>query len=278
MIHNFAILLTCFNRKETTIKCLSALYSQEHTADMDVFLCDDASTDGTGDAVRKQFPQVNVIEGNGKLFWNRGMLKAWQTAKSNKDYDAYIWLNDDSILYDGSIQSMIDSAHELDYNAIICGEFKTSKGKFSYGGKDKERKPIPPNGTYQPLYYLNGNCVLVPRYAVEKIGLLDPMFLHSTGDYDYGFRAQKAGIKVVTTKEYIGECEENPNAECRDRKDGLTVIGRFKRLYSPFGYNPIMAFRYNCRHWGLKEGVRIFLRLHYHNILSDNLFHKLIKR
>lgn len=278
MIQNFAIILTSFNRRETTLQCLAALYAQQYTADMDVFLCDDASTDGTANAVREQFSQVNIVSGTGNLFWNRGMLRAWQAAKGHKDYDAYLWLNDDAILYDEAIQKMLDTSREQQDKAILCGEFQSGNGTFSYGGKDMHGKPILPNGRCQTVYYLNGNCVLVPRHAVEKIGLLDPMFLHATGDFDYGFRAQEAGIPVLTTKEYVGKCEENPNAKYRDRKDGLSLPARFKRLYSPIGYNPIVAFRYNYRHWGLKQGLYVFLRLHYHNLLPDSLFHKLTNR
>ena len=85
-----AVLLTCFNRKATTLRCLEQLNKQNITASMDVFLCDDGSTDGTSDAIKKLFPQVYIIRGSGNLFWNRGMLTAWRKACETKDYDAYI--------------------------------------------------------------------------------------------------------------------------------------------------------------------------------------------
>ena len=60
-----AVLLTCFNRKATTLRCLEQLNKQNITASMDVFLCDDGSTDGTSDAIKKLFPQVYIIKGSG---------------------------------------------------------------------------------------------------------------------------------------------------------------------------------------------------------------------
>ena len=68
MINNYAVILTCFNRKDTTLRCLRQLYQQKKSSRMDVFLCDDASTDGTSEAIRKEFPQVHVVIGNGNLF------------------------------------------------------------------------------------------------------------------------------------------------------------------------------------------------------------------
>ncbi len=48
--------------------------------ELSVYLVDDGSSDGTGDAVRQAYPSVSVIRGDGTLFWNRGMRKAWEDA------------------------------------------------------------------------------------------------------------------------------------------------------------------------------------------------------
>ena len=273
MIKNIAILLTCYNRKNTTLHCLENVFLQKIAAHIDVYLCDDASTDGTSDAVKKHFPQVNIIEGNGNLFWNRGMLKAWQAASYSKHlYDAYIWLNDDTILYDGAIQELLDCSSMKKDESIICGAFCDLEKKFSYGGRSMEGNPIIPNGCMQSVYWLNGNCVFIPNVVVNKIGLLDSMFQHHLGDYDYGLRAIEAGICIVSTRKYIGECIPNVIKNTRSRKDGLSVFGRFKRLYSPMGSNPIILFRYTLRHFGLKKALSIFLALHWNNLLSDRIY------
>ena len=48
----------------------------------EVFLVDDGSSDGTGIVVKEMFPEITVIQGNGKLFWNRGMFYAWDAAST----------------------------------------------------------------------------------------------------------------------------------------------------------------------------------------------------
>ena len=74
----FAVLMTCFNRKEKTINCLNNLFNCFFGVphDFDVYLVDDASTDGTVAAVRSKFPSVNIINGSGDLYWNKGMFLA----------------------------------------------------------------------------------------------------------------------------------------------------------------------------------------------------------
>ena len=63
-----AALLTCFNRKDKTITCLNSVLNIIPTCH--VYLVDDASTDGTSEAIKQNFPQVNIIQGNGNLFWS----------------------------------------------------------------------------------------------------------------------------------------------------------------------------------------------------------------
>ena len=123
MIKRYAVLLTCFNRKEVTLRCLEQLHAQKTEAAMDVFLCDDGSSDGTFDAVRGHFPNVRVFKGTGNLFWNRGMLASWKKARETKDYDAYIWLNDDTFLYDDALTELLDCSRTATIKASSAAPF-----------------------------------------------------------------------------------------------------------------------------------------------------------
>ena len=92
-----SVLLTCHNRKEKTLICLRKLFEQDvRNVEFDVFLVDDGCTDGTAEAVREEFPKIHIIQGDGSLFWNRGMCLAWEEARKNGAHDAVLWLNDDT--------------------------------------------------------------------------------------------------------------------------------------------------------------------------------------
>ena len=110
-IPKIAVLLTCHNRKKKTLQCLNALNIQEGLEvdyNIEVFLVDDGSFDGTAEAIVACFPNVHIIQGNGNLYWNQGMRLAWDTAAKTKDYDFYLWLNDDTILDKDAIINLID--------------------------------------------------------------------------------------------------------------------------------------------------------------------------
>jgi len=92
-----AALITCHNRRAQTLACLEALYQNALSQDysLHVILVDDGSTDGTGEAVRELYPSVEIIRGDGNLYWNKGMYRAFGHAMET-GFDAYLWLNDDT--------------------------------------------------------------------------------------------------------------------------------------------------------------------------------------
>lgn len=95
---------------------------------MDVYLTDDGCTDGTPEAVRQQFPQVHIIHGDGNLFWNRGMYTAWQEA-AKKDYDFYLWLNDDTFVYPDMLSALLHASQQKENKAIIVGPTQSADHK-----------------------------------------------------------------------------------------------------------------------------------------------------
>ena len=110
-----AVLLTCFNRKEKTLRCLQNLKEQTlpDNVVVTVVLVDDGSTDGTGDAVSKNYPDVNLIRSEGNLFWNQGMRLAWNTALQQRDYDYYLLMNDDTEIYSDAIMRLLVVEKEI---------------------------------------------------------------------------------------------------------------------------------------------------------------------
>jgi GT2 family glycosyltransferase len=261
---NIAVLITCHNRKEKTINCLKALFNQiglGHEFLINVFLVDDACTDGTSEAIQYQFPEVNIIQGNGNLFWNRGMHLAWETAAANKDFDYYLWLNDDTFLYDNAILTLLQFKYP---NSIVTGTTQSQINyNPTYGGYIiMSMNVISPNENYQQCDYSNGNCVLVPNYVYEKVGNLDPIFHHALGDFDYSLRASKMGIEIYVAPHFIGFCENHENIP-KWRSNSLNFINRLKNLYTPLsGCQPPEYFIFDNRHNGLFNACIHFISIH----------------
>lgn len=247
-----AVLITCYNRVNTTLRCLQKLFAQTNLNDysLDVWLVDDASPDGTGEKVKKAFPQVNMIQSNGGLFWCKGMHLAWSKAANNYDYDFYLWLNDDVILKEDSIYHILN-----DYDicqSVVVGTFASdySETDVSYGAtRTLPNDSFPQKGTSG----MNGNCVLVPRDVYLKVGKICSKYHHQYGDYDYGWQLRKKGFEYYSSSRILGVCPQEPNRYFHLK--GVSFWGRIKLLFNPKGYSLHDAFLYKKRNWGLFRAV-----------------------
>lgn len=255
-----AVIMTVHNRCAQTIACLQKL--SEEKQQCDIYLTDDGCTDGTAAAVRNSFPQVTIVEGDGKLFWNRGMRKAWEVA-ARRDYDFYLWLNDDTIIRKGFIDVLLKCSRSEEDKSIICGAVVSSKDnlKISYGGFTSKIKLLPISDNKQSCIFASGNILLIPSYVYNKVGNLDYYYHHALGDFDYEGRARKKGIKIIQAPGYLGYCEKHANIPVwRDINNN--IFKRIKFLYSPLGRNPMEFLRFDYRHHGIGMAIVHFFTIH----------------
>jgi GT2 family glycosyltransferase len=226
-----ACLLTCFNRRDKTLSCIGDLVGLEADGiSLDIFLVDDASEDGTGNAVEEAYPEVNVIRGDGGLYWNGGMRLAWSIALNNDDYDFFLWVNDDCRIYRNTLDEMIFDYRCLvergeSVGAVVSSMIDPRTKEVSYGGRCSVRDDDPlmmgevltPNGKPQKCDFINGNFTLIPMHVVSSIGILSASYTHSMGDFDYGLRAIRNGWQSWVASHAGGECI--PNATVGSYKD-----------------------------------------------------------
>lgn len=236
-----AILIATFNRKEKTLACLKKVFNQENLEGFkyEIFLTDDASTDGTEKEARALYPNVNIYKGTGALFWAGGMRSSWNEAIKG-DFDYFLLLNDDTFLFKDSIAKLIQSNlefHKLKaVESISIGTTKDIEtNMISYGGRKFYSKYTPksylvnPNNVNQACDVAEANIMLVPKKIVQKIGILSEKYTHSIADLDYTLRAIKAGFKVVVAPGFFGTCT---NDHGKSWKSGATRLSdRVKYLY-----------------------------------------------
>jgi len=260
---SIATIITCHNRKEKTLTCLTKLMNQNviNDIELNVYLVDDGSTDGTGDAVKQNFPKVNVLRGDGTLYWNGGMRFAFFEALK-KDYDYYLWLNDDTFLHSDAIKLLLKTSNvkqQEGKDVIVTGTIiDIDTEKVNYGGRNIKSK-------FQPLKFIqlesntepqqcdtfNGNVVLIPRNVKKEIGNISSEYSKQhSGDLDYGLRAKYAGINTWVAPGVIGKCSSNSiDGTIFDKS--LSLKERRKKMRTPQGVPPAKEWMvFTRRHAG----------------------------
>lgn len=262
-MNNLIALMTCHNRREKTVQSIGHFFSCDLPKGVvrKLVLVDDGSTDGTAEAVRATFPEAVVERGDGSLFWNRGMMRAWERARTMAP-DYVLWLNDDTMLCPHALATLFSTDAQIRQQTgqpgIVVGSTADCKtGQLTYGGHiaPKRWKPF----TYQRVWHesepvechaMNGNVVLIPMQIVMSVGNLDPVFEHAMGDTDYALRARGMGHRLFVAPGIVGHCSNNP-ASNTYLDASLPLPVRWKKMMARKGLPPRSWWHFTRRHAGL---------------------------
>ncbi|WP_158602630.1 glycosyltransferase family 2 protein [Proteiniphilum sp. X52] len=252
---NIAVLLTCHNRKIKTIDCLSSFFKATIPTEyeLDMFLTDDGSSDGTGEAVKSLFPQVKVLKGDGNLFWAGGMRLAWKTAMDEKSYDAYLLINDDVVLCPDFFVHLLETeAYSLAHTGkrgIYSGATTDDEGRVSYGGSVIKKnhfimtaQKLEPASQPQRCEFTNANVLWISADVVDEIGIFSEKYTHAIADFDYSLQAVKKQIPVWLAPHVCGVCNYDHGKKWKD--SAVPLKERIAWMKSPKGlaYNEYMYY------------------------------------
>lgn len=177
----------------------------------------------------------------------------------------FLWLNDDTFLFEDCIIKLLEESNNYDDKSIIIGAtLDSDKQKITYSGWNGHHMLRDLTGE-RKVDHFNGNIVLIPREVYEKIGKNDPYYRHALGDFDYGLRATKAGINSIVYRQALGICDEHETIP-KWKNSNLPLIQRWKALYSVGGNgaNPNEFFYYQHRHRGIATACLTYLSNHLH--------------
>jgi GT2 family glycosyltransferase len=206
-----SVVVLNWNGKKHLEVCFEALRAQTF-GEFNVFLVDNASTDGSVEFVREKFPEVNLIV----LEENMGFAGGVNAGIRGSDGDFIALLNNDTRVVPGWLEAL--------YNGIVKDEkigFCASKMIFYYtpdvinsAGDGYRVDGIPfsrgigekDTGQYEKEEYVFGACAgaaLYSRKMLEDIGLFDEDYFESMEDVDLSFRAQLAGYRCLYVPEAV---------------------------------------------------------------------------
>lgn len=200
------IVIPVHNRKEFTKNCLLSLRKQTYQ-NFKTVIIDDGSTDGTAEMLANDFPEVQVIKGDGNLWWTAATnLGVKYALENNADY--VLTLNNDTIAIEDFLEKMIYWADKTPNSLLGAFAIDADTKKPVYGGEiinwkwanSKFLLDILPKEQWHGLHevtHFPGRGLLIPIEVFKKIGFFDEKhFPHYAADYDFTHRAIRAGYRV----------------------------------------------------------------------------------
>jgi GT2 family glycosyltransferase len=212
------VIVVAYQSRDLVRACLRSL--EQHPpqrAGLDVTVVDNASGDGTADAVRAEFGWVEMIE----LDDNVGFSAANNLVLRGTDAEFVLLLNPDTEVRAGSLDHVLDAMSERPEVAVAGPRLVLRDGTFDHAAKRSFPSPLaalahftglghteyraPELGERDSGYVeaVNGAFMMVRREALHQVGLLDEGYWLYMEDLDWCARFQQAGWRTW----YEGEAE-----------------------------------------------------------------------
>ena len=252
------IVIPVFNRKEFTRECLLSLQAQTNTA-FRTIVVDDGSTDGTDQMLAEEFPGVEVVTGDGNLFWtaavNRGIRRALALGATR-----VMTLNNDVVVDPRFVEQMLLDAGRHPNAVLGALELDAATGEPIYGGerlsfRTNTRRdllaelPADRRHGLHEVTYLPGRGLLIPKAVIDKVGLFDEKRLpHYLADFDYTSVARRAGFPNYCNYDARLSTYPEESGQTITRR-GRSLKGYYQHLFGIRGGGNLLNFT----HFALKN-------------------------
>lgn len=197
--------------------CLESIYRNTIKINCEIFVVDNASTDGSLEMVRKEFPQVKLVENKSNL----GFAKANNQAISKSSGMYILLLNPDTIVQKDAFQNMIEFMDTHPQTGVVgskvlyadgslqlsCGHFPSLRTEFFHSTLLGEIFPKSPfignfrmsnwdHSSVREVDWVSGSCLLVRKAVITDVGLLDEAIFMYAEDIDWCYRIKNAAWKI----------------------------------------------------------------------------------
>lgn len=198
-----------YEGKGVVLQALASLSAMSYPA-FDLILVDNASSDGTGDAVAGAYPSVEQI----RLEENRGSSGGYAAGFRHawkEGYDYVLLLNNDIEVEPDMLDQLVAVAENDPSVGCVgpkCRFFSERDRLWSAGGILRFRESVTRERGYgeidrgqydsdEEVDYVNGCAILVRREALEAAGQWDPIFFICVDDADFCTRVKAEGFRCV---------------------------------------------------------------------------------
>lgn len=218
----FSVIVISYNTRDMTLACLASIYAQTN-GDFEVVVVDNASTDGSAEAIGAEFPQVTLIAER----VNHGFAPAHHVAVPQCRAPWLLLLNPDTVVLDGALDTLMSFRRQRpeagiwggrtvfadgSLNPASCWRRQTLWSLFCRASGlaitfnnsalfNPEAYGDWPRDAVREVDIVTGCLFLISRETWNRLGGFDPVFVMYGEEADLCLRARKIGLRPAITPE-----------------------------------------------------------------------------
>ncbi len=224
MSADLAVVIVTWNVRELVLQALRSLFAdlEQHQLSALVYVVDNASADGTAQAIQQVFPDVRLIASPENLGFGRGNNRAIREILALPDApDVVYLLNPDTITQPKATRALYAALLANERCGVVGAQLFYGDGSFQHGAFAfpglrqiwVEFFPTPGrliegrfNGRYpRKLYergvpfavdFTLGATMMLRRSVIEQVGMFDEDFFMYCEEIDWAWRIRRAGWDI----------------------------------------------------------------------------------
>lgn len=281
---DLSIVIVSYNTRQLTCECLSSIYGSEPQMQFEVLLFDNASDDGSAEAVERLFPEVRVILSDTNVGFAAANNVAVEAALGNW----VLLLNPDTQVLDKGITKLFHYAVTAEDRAIYGGSSMKPNGLVDFRScwaapslwgltmralgissmarhsrlLNPEEMPEWDRDSVRHVGVITGCFLMLKKSVWRELDGFDVDYFMYSEETDLCFRAHKKGIARVFYPHarvlHIGGASE------RSKPHKTIKLFRGKRLYFEKNFSKIAS-----AYASLVLCIHVLLRLVAHKTLSS---------
>ncbi len=209
---DISFVIVNWNTKNLLLDCLKSIYETVKDISFEIFVVDNASTDGSVEALAKKYPDVIIIRNSKNLGFAKANNKAFKIMKGRYA----LLLNTDTVLMPGAVKELFDFMESDKDAAIACGQLLNPDGSKQNSIANfpslltfvlneailrilfPEKFPSKLKNYKNPIEIDSGigACLIVRKSAMDEVGFFDESYFFFFEETDWALRMKKAGWKI----------------------------------------------------------------------------------
>ena len=215
-----SVIVVSFNTRDMTLHCLRDLFADLSEIDAEVLVADNASKDGSAEAIEAAFPAVRLLRNQENVGFGAANNQAIAIARGKY----LLMLNTDAFVRLGCCAALVKILEENATVGVVGARLYNEDGSQQiscYPFPTPFRAWIenlwistlwsrhPKLGDFRKwkhdeirdVDWVVGACLVCRREVIEKVGGFDPQFFMYSEETDWQQRIRRAGWKVLFTPE-----------------------------------------------------------------------------